>query len=148
MTCLPTVEAWKVAGGKLLWWPNGSLLRWWSRSTVELLLLELPWLELWVTVLILLLLWPTQLTSRWGVHHAVLRGSTARTTTASGSRHQPLSLFVIGLSNDLHHPLLVDGCTHQFDVRQASKLYQALLQVDGEPCTVQVGLLLICVDVV
>jgi hypothetical protein len=24
---LPTVEAWKVAGGKLLWWPDGSLLR-------------------------------------------------------------------------------------------------------------------------
>jgi hypothetical protein len=23
---LPTVEAWKVAGGKLLWWPDGSLL--------------------------------------------------------------------------------------------------------------------------
>jgi hypothetical protein len=37
---LPTVEAWKVASGKLLWWPNGSLLRW-SRGTVELLLLLL-----------------------------------------------------------------------------------------------------------
>jgi hypothetical protein len=40
----PTVEAWKVAGRKLLWWPNGSLLRRWSRVMVELLLLlmELP----------------------------------------------------------------------------------------------------------
>jgi hypothetical protein len=37
----PAVEAWKVAGEKLLWWPNGSLLRWWSRGTVELLLLLL-----------------------------------------------------------------------------------------------------------
>jgi hypothetical protein len=25
---LPAAEAWKVAGEKLLWWPNGSLLRW------------------------------------------------------------------------------------------------------------------------
>jgi hypothetical protein len=46
---LSTVEAWKVAGGKLLWWPDGSLLWWWCRGTVELLLLllrELPQLEL------------------------------------------------------------------------------------------------------
>jgi hypothetical protein len=44
---LPAVEAWKVAGGKLLWWPDGSLLRWWSRGTVELLLLLLlQWLLL------------------------------------------------------------------------------------------------------
>jgi hypothetical protein len=62
---LPTVEAWKVAGGKLLWWPDGSLLWWWSRGTVELLLLlllwllllELPQLELWAMAPILLLLW-------------------------------------------------------------------------------------------
>jgi hypothetical protein len=26
VTHLPVVEAWKVAGGKLLWWPDGSLL--------------------------------------------------------------------------------------------------------------------------
>jgi hypothetical protein len=38
---LPTVEAWKVVSGKLLWWPDGSLLRRWSRATVELLLLLL-----------------------------------------------------------------------------------------------------------
>jgi hypothetical protein len=67
---LPTVEAWEVAGGKLLWWHDGSLLRWCSGSTVELLLLlllrlsllELPWLELWAIAPILLLLWSTQLT--------------------------------------------------------------------------------------
>jgi hypothetical protein len=56
--------------------------------------------------------------------------------------------FVIDLSNGLHHPLLVDGYTCQLIVQQASELYQVFLQVDGEPCTVQVGLLLICVDVV
>jgi hypothetical protein len=28
VTHLPIVEAWKVASGKLLWWPDGSLL-WW-----------------------------------------------------------------------------------------------------------------------
>jgi hypothetical protein len=60
---LPTVEAWKVAGRKLLWWPDGSLLQQWSRGTVELvllpllLLLELPWLEWWAIAPILLLLW-------------------------------------------------------------------------------------------
>jgi hypothetical protein len=47
---LPIVEAWEVAGEKLLWWPDGSLLWWWSRCTIELLLLllllELPRLEL------------------------------------------------------------------------------------------------------
>jgi hypothetical protein len=103
---------------------------------------------LWVMAPILLLLWSTQLTLRWGIHHAVLGRSTARTTTASGSRHHLLSLFLIGLSNSLHHPLLVDGCTRQLVVRQAGEMYQALLQMDGEPRTVQVGLLFICVNVV
>jgi hypothetical protein len=77
---LPTVEAWKVAGGKLLWWPDGSLLRRWGRGMVELLLLLLLWLlllelsrlELWVIASILLLLLLTQLTPRWGIHHAIL----------------------------------------------------------------------------
>jgi hypothetical protein len=55
---LPTVEAWEVASGKLMWWPNGYLLWRWSRSTTELLLLwlELPLLVLWTTALVLLLL--------------------------------------------------------------------------------------------
>jgi hypothetical protein len=41
---LPKVEAWKVAGRKLLWWPDGSVPRWWSTGTIEqmLLLLDLP----------------------------------------------------------------------------------------------------------
>jgi hypothetical protein len=106
---LPAVETWKVAGGKLLWWPDGSLLWQWSRGTIEmlllrrLLLLELALLELWAIAPILLLLWSTQLTPRWGINHVVLGRSTARTTTASGSRHHPLSL--INLSNGFHHPL-------------------------------------------
>jgi hypothetical protein len=147
---------------KSCWWEttvvaDGSLLRWWGRGTVEfllllllrlLLLLELSRLKLWVMALILLLLWSTQLTLRWGIHHAVLRRSTARTTTASGSRHHPLPLFLIGLSNGLHHPLLVNGYTCQLIVRQAREMHQALLQVDGEPCTVHVGILFIRVDVV
>jgi hypothetical protein len=94
---LPTVQEWEVAGGKLLWRPDGSLLRRWSRSIVELLLLllllwllllllwplllELPLLELWMIALILLLLRSTQLTPRWGIHHVVLKRSTARATT-------------------------------------------------------------------
>jgi hypothetical protein len=120
---LPTVEAWNVAGGKLLWWPDGSLLRQWSRGTFELLLLlwllllELLQLELWAMAPILLLLWSMQLTPRWGIHHAVLWRSTARTTTTSGSRHHPLPLFLISLYNGLHHPLLVDGCTWQLIVQ-------------------------------
>jgi hypothetical protein len=95
---LPAIEAWKVAGGKLLWWPDGSLLQWWSRGTVELLLLRLLLLkllrlELWAMALILLLLWLTQLNPRWGIHHAVLGRSTARTTSASRSRHIIFLLF-------------------------------------------------------
>jgi hypothetical protein len=153
MTHLTAVEAWKVAGGKLLWWPDGSLLRWWGRGMVELLLrllllLELSRLKLWAMALVLLLLWLTQLTPRWGICHTVLQRSTARTTTACRSRHQLLPLFLIGLSNGLHHPLLVNGSTCQLVVRQAREMHQALLQVDGEPCAVQVGLLLIRVDVV
>jgi hypothetical protein len=152
----PAVEAWKVAGGKLLWWPDGSLLWWWSRGTVELLmllllrllLLELLRLELWAITPIMLLLWLRQLTLGWGIHHMILWRNTARNTTASRSRHHPLSLFLIGLSNGLHHPLLVDGCIRQLVVRQAREMHQALLQMDGEPRTVQVGLVFIRVDVV
>jgi hypothetical protein len=154
---LAAVEAWKVAGEKLLWWSDGSLLRWWGTGTVELLLLllqrlllllELSRLKLWAMAPVLLLLWSTQLTPRWGIHHMVLRRSTDRTTTACRSRHQLLPLFLIGLSNDLHHSLLVNGRTCQLVVRQAREMHQALLQADGEPCMVQVGLLLIRVDVV
>jgi hypothetical protein len=159
MSQLPAVEAWEATIGSLLWWPDCNLLWWWGRSTVELLLLllllllrllllELPRLELWVIAPILLLLWSTQLTPRWGIHHAVLGRSTSRTTTVSGSRHHPLSLFLIGLSNGLHHPLLVDGYTCQLIVQQAREMHQALLQMDGESYMVQVGLLFIRVDVV
>jgi hypothetical protein len=150
---LPTVEAWKAAGRKLLWWPDYSLLWWWGRGTVELLLLwllllELSRLELWAMAPILLLLLSTQLTPRWGIHHKVPWRSTARTTATSRSRNHPLPLFLIGLSNDLHHPLLVNGCTCQLIVRQAREMHQALLQVDGEPCMVEVVLLIIYVDVI
>jgi hypothetical protein len=125
VTHLSTVEAWKVVGGKLLWWHDGSLLWWWVRGTVELLLLllrlllqlKLLRLKLWVMDPILLLLWLMQLTPKWGIHHVVLRRSTAKTTTAHGSRHYPLPLFLISLSNGLHHPLLVNGCTCQLVVR-------------------------------
>jgi hypothetical protein len=63
----PVVEAWKVVGKKLLWWPDGSLMRRWSMGTIELLMLLLLWLlllemprfELWVMTPILLLLWST-----------------------------------------------------------------------------------------
>jgi hypothetical protein len=152
---LPTVKAWEVAGGKLLWWPDGSQ-PWWCRSIVDLLpllllqllLLELPQLELWVIAPILLLLWSTQLTPKWGIHHAVLGRITARTTTASRSRHNLFPLLLINLSNNPHHSLLINGCTCQLIVRQAGERYQVLLQVDGGSSTILVGLLLICVDVV
>jgi hypothetical protein len=132
---------------------NGSLLRRWSRGTVELLLLrllllELPRLELWAMALILLLLWLTQLTLKWGIHHAVLWRSTTRTTAASGFRHHPLPLFLIGLSNGLHHPHLVNGCTRQLIVQQAGEMYQTLLQMDGETHMIQVDLLFIRDNVV
>jgi hypothetical protein len=113
-----------------------------------LLLLRLLLLELWAMAPILLLLWLTQLTPRWGIHHVVLWMSTARTTATIGSRHHPFPLFLIGLSNGLHHHLLVDGFTCQLIVQQAREMYQALLQMDGEPRTIQVGLLFIRVNVV
>jgi hypothetical protein len=71
---LPAVEAWKVASGKLLSWPDGSLLRRWCRGMVELLLLllELLRLELWMMDPVLLLLWSMQLTPGWGIHHKIL----------------------------------------------------------------------------
>jgi hypothetical protein len=139
---LPTVETWKVAGGKLLWLPNGSLLWRWSRGTVELLLLlllrllplELPWLEFWAMAPILLLLWSTQLTPG-GVYTMQYLGGA------------PLEL-PLSMDPGLHHPFLVDGCTCQLIVRQTREMYQALLQMDGEPRTVQVCLLFICVNVV
>jgi hypothetical protein len=83
---------------------------------LRLLSLELPRLELWMIAPILLLLWSTQLTPRQGIHYAVLRRSSARTTTAHKSRHHLLPLFLIGLGNSLHHPLLVNGCTCQLVV--------------------------------
>jgi hypothetical protein len=43
---------------------------------------------------------------------------------------------------------LINDYTHQPIIRQAGELYQALLKVDGESCTVYVILLLIRVDVV
>jgi hypothetical protein len=84
----------------------------------------------------------------WGIHHTILWSNTARTPTASRSRHHPLPLFLINLSNGLHHPLLVNGCTCQLVVWQAREMHQALLQMDSEPYMEQVGLLFIRVDVV
>jgi hypothetical protein len=145
MSQLSTVETWKTVIGCLLWRPDSNLLQWWGRSTVELLLLplllwlwslKLPRLELRAIAPILLLLWLTQLTSRWGIHHTVLQRGTARTTTSRRSGHHLLPLFLISRSNSLHHPFLVSGCTCQLVVRQVGKMYQMLLQVYGEPCTV------------
>jgi hypothetical protein len=84
---------------------------------VELLLMLL-WLELSLLVLraiapILLLLRSVQLTPRWAMHHVVLRRSTTRTTTDRGSRHHPLPLLLLSLSNGLHRPLLINGSTRQ-----------------------------------
>jgi hypothetical protein len=80
------------------------------------LLLELPRLELLMTTPILLMLWSTQLTPRWGIHHVVLGRSTTRTTTASESRYHLLPLLLISLSNDLQHSLLINGRTCQLVV--------------------------------
>jgi hypothetical protein len=76
-----------------------------------LLLLKLPQLELRAIAPILLLLWLTQLTPRWGIYHAVLGRSTPKTTTASGSRYHLLPLLLINLGNCLHHSLLINGRT-------------------------------------
>jgi hypothetical protein len=121
------IKAWGVAVGSFLWWPDYSLLWWWSRGTVELLLvllvqLELPLLVLQATAPILLLLRSAQLTPGWGIHHAVLRRCIARTTTTRVSTHHPLTLLLIGLSNGLHQPLLINGGTQQVIVGQVGEL--------------------------
>jgi hypothetical protein len=136
---LPTVEARKVASGRLLQWPDCSLLQRWSRSTVELLLLllllqlELPLLVLRVIAQILQLLRSAQLSRRWGIHHVVLGRSTTKPTTSRGSRHHPLPFLLFGLSNGLHRPLLINGSTRQVIIEQVGRLYQAILQLMVSP---------------
>jgi hypothetical protein len=89
---------------------------------LPLLLWLLLLLVLQATVPILLLLRSAQLTSRWGIHHAVLRRSTARTTTGRRSRHHLFPLLLVSLSNILDQPLLIDGGTCQVIVGQAREL--------------------------
>jgi hypothetical protein len=93
---------------------------------LRLLLLELPLFKLWLTAPVLLLLWSAQLTPRWCIHHAVFGRRNTRTTTPSGCRQHLLSLFLIGLSNGLHHSLLINSFTCQLIVRQIDEQYQAL----------------------
>jgi hypothetical protein len=61
-------------------------------------------LELWVVALELLR--SPRLSRGWHLNHAVLRGSTTR-TTSSGSWHSPLLLF--GDFTSLHSTLLMNG---------------------------------------
>jgi hypothetical protein len=56
---------------------------------------------------------------------------SARPTTARGSRHDPLPLLLLDLSNDLHCPLLINGGTRQVIVGQVMGLNQAILALDG-----------------
>jgi hypothetical protein len=75
-----------------------------------LLLLKLPLLVV-RAVAPIVLLWSTQLSCRWGIHHAVLCWSTARPTTFGGSRHDPLPFLLLDLVTGLHGPFLIDGST-------------------------------------
>jgi hypothetical protein len=96
---------------------------------VELLLrqLELSLFVLWMITPILLLLRSAQLTLRWGIHHAILKRSTTRTTTIRGSMHYPLPLLLVSLNNNLHQLLFINGGTSQVIVGQVGGLIQALL---------------------
>jgi hypothetical protein len=62
--------------------------------------------------------------------------------------HDPLPLILLGLSNGLHCPLLIDGSICQVIVRQVGGLNQAILKFDGQPYTVEVGFLLIRINMV
>jgi hypothetical protein len=134
---LSAIIAQKAAEGSLLWWPDCSLLRWWSRSTIELLLLLLLLLSLLLLLLqllvlqaiapILLLLRSAQLSPGWGIHHVVLGRSTTRTTTTRGSSHHPLPIILVGLSSGLHHPLLINSVTHQVIIGQVGGMNQTVL---------------------
>jgi hypothetical protein len=70
----PAVVARVTGRCKLLWWPNCHLLLCWWSTVVLLLLLQAVALELWRRAV--------RLSRGWGVNHAVLWGSSAR--TASG----------------------------------------------------------------
>jgi hypothetical protein len=104
-------------------------MRWlWGRSTVVLLLLQLQLLLLILRVIApILLLMPTQLSYRWGRHHAVLQRSTAGPTTSRGSKHDPLLFLLFGLYTSLHGSLLVNGSTCQIVVGQVREEVQVVL---------------------
>jgi hypothetical protein len=91
-------------------------------STVELLLLlllrlllELLRLELWATAPILWLLWPTQLTPSWDIHHVVLGRSTVELPLPAGLGII-FFLFFSSTSTTTFIILLINGHTHQLIV--------------------------------
>jgi hypothetical protein len=117
---------------ELLWWPDGNLLRRWSRGTVEPLLLLLLWLlllelsrfELWVMAPILLWLWSTQLTPRWGIYTMKYLGGAPLElplpadpgiiiflffSSAIAMAFIILSWSMVALANSLYHKL--ERCT-------------------------------------
>jgi hypothetical protein len=105
MTRLPAIEP-RVSGGcRLLWWPGCHLLLLRCRRGAIVLLLLLL-LELWVIAPGLRR--STRLSRGWRVNHAVLQGSTTR-TTSRGSWHCPLSFLVLSHFIGTHSALLVNS---------------------------------------
>jgi hypothetical protein len=101
----------------MLWRSDGSLLWWWSRGTVELLLLLwLLLLELSAIAQILLLLWSTQLTPGGVYTMRYLGGAQLELPLPVDLGIILFLFFLISLNNGLHHPLLVNGYTHQLVV--------------------------------
>jgi hypothetical protein len=104
---LPKVVARVPHRSELLWWPSCHLLLWCRGSAV------VPLLDLWAVAPGL---WRMVRLSR-GLHvdHAVLRGSTAR-TTSGGSWHGPLLLLLLRRFTGPLGVLLVNGGSRQLIV--------------------------------
>jgi hypothetical protein len=100
---LPAIVAWVIDRCQLLWWPDCHLLLLlcWRRAVVQLVLRAVA-PELWQRSM--------RQSRGWCIDQAVLRRSTARTTTG-GSWHGPLPLLLYGCFTCLHGALLVNGGT-------------------------------------
>jgi hypothetical protein len=83
----------------------------------------------------------------WRVNQAILRWSTAR-TTSGGSWRGPLLLIFLSRLTSPHGTLLVNGGAGKVIVGQVQVLNQAVLLLNIEPLAIELGLLSIPVNII